>query len=34
VLRGGRVEAQGTLQGLLRDSDEMRRLWEDETAPR
>ncbi len=34
VLRRGRVEAQGTLQDLLRDSDEMRRLWEDETAPR
>ena len=30
VLRDGRVEGQGPLEDLLRDSAEMRRLWEDE----
>ena len=32
VLKGGRVEARGTLAALLESSEEMRRLWEDDNA--
>lgn len=33
VLKDGRVEAQGSILGLLRDSEEMQRLWGEATDP-
>ena len=32
VLKGGRVEAEGALEELLRECEEMRRLWEGKVA--